>query len=379
MMRRLYYLLLVLLSGLGFWGIWVRLTEGLRITALTSYVSWGLWVAFYIFFIGLSAGSFLLSTLIYVFGMARLERVGRLALLSALCSLGAGMTFIMIDLGHPARFWHTLVYRNFRSVLEWEIFLYVIYAGIILMELWLLSFSRSPKAKAWVRLLGIVGLPVAIGVHGGTGSIFALAVGRPYWNSGLLPIIFIVSALASGAALVTFLWAILGPRDAEKPAMVRTLAQLMTLFLTIDGLLVASEFLVGLYSGIPEEAGALIALTERFWFVFWIGQMGFGFLVPMLLVALPATRKSTVWMGIAGISAVVGILAVRMNLVIPAYIVPQFEGLRRAYVDARLQYSYTPNRMEWLVAMGVVAFTMLVFSVIYERVITERKQEVAQR
>jgi len=378
-MRRLYYLALMLLSALGAWGIWGRMTEGLRVTALTSYVSWGLWVAFYIFFIGLSAGSFLLSTLVYVFGMTRLERVGRLALLSALCSLGAGMTFIMVDLGHPMRFWHTLIYRNFRSVLEWEIFLYVIYAAVILAELWLLSYSRSPKAQAWVKLLGTLGIPVAIGVHGGTGSIFALAVGRPYWNSGLLPVIFIVSALASGAALVTFLWAVLGPKDVEKPAMVRTLAQLMALFLTIDGLLVASEFLVGLYSGIPDEAGALIALTDRFWFVFWIGQMGFGFLIPMLLVALPVTRRSTAWMGMAGLSAVLGILAVRMNLVIPAYIVPQFEGLRRAYVDARLQYSYTPNRTEWLVALGVVAFTTLVFSVLYERIITKRSQEVPGR
>ncbi len=376
-MKRLYYLALLLLSGLGLWGIVLRLTEGLKVTALTSYVSWGLWVAFYIFFIGLSAGSFLLSTLVYVFGMERLERVGKLALLSALCSLGAGMAFILIDLGQPTRFWHTLVYRNFNSVLEWEIFFYVIYASIILAELWLLTRSQSPKAKAWVKLLGMVGIPVAIGVHGGTGSIFALAVGRPYWNSGLLPIIFIVSALASGAALITFLWAVLGPKDGEKPAMVRTLAQLMALFLAIDGLLVASEFLVGLYSGIPDEAGALVALTERFWFVFWVGQLGFGLLIPLLLVAFPATRRSTAWMGVAGLSAVIGILAVRMNLVIPAYVVPQFEGLRRAYVDPRLQYSYTPNGIEWLVSLGVVAFTILVFSLIYERLIAGKQQEVA--
>lgn len=375
-MRRYVYLLLAILSAMGMWGVWIRMTEGLKVTALTSYVSWGLWVAFYIFFIGLSAGSFLLSTLVYVFGMKRLERVGKIALLSALCSLGAGLTFIMIDLGHPLRFWHTLVYRNFGSVLEWEIFFYLIYALIILAELWLLTFSKSPKVPAWVRMLGIVGIPVAIGVHGGTGSIFALAVGRPYWNSGLLPIIFLVSALASGAALVTFLWAVLGPKDAEKRSIVRTLAQLMALFLTIDALLVASEFLVGLYSGIPHEADALIALTTHFWFVFWVGQLGFGLLIPLLLVLLPSTRQSTGWLGLAGFSAVLGILAVRMNLVVPAYVVPQFEGLRDAYVDARLQFQYTPNALEWIVAIGVVALTILIFSLIYERVIMPRQQEV---
>lgn len=375
-MRRLYYLALVVLSGAGLWGVWLRITDGLKVTALTSYVSWGLWVAFYIFFIGLSAGSFLLSTLVYVFGMKRLEKVGKVALLSALCSLGAGVAFIAVDLGHPGRFWHTLVYRNFGSVLAWEIFFYILYALIILAELWFLTYSLNPKRMAWVKALGIVGIPVAIGVHGGTGSIFALAVGRPYWNSGLLPIIFLVSALASGAALVTFLWALLGERTAEKPSIVRTLAQLMALFLVLDGLLLASEFLVGLYSGIPHEKDALIALTDRFWLVFWVGQLGLGLLVPITLIVLPFTNRSIRWLGAAGLSAVVGILAVRMNLVIPAYIIPQFEGLSRAYVDTRLQYAYTPTATEWLVALGLVSLTILLFSLTYERVNVSSKQEV---
>lgn len=375
-MRRLFYSALVLLSVLGLWAVWVRMTEGLRVTALTSYVSWGLWVAFYIFFIGLSAGSFLLSTLVFVFGMKRLEKVGKLALLTAICSLGAGLAFINIDLGRPARFWHTLVYRNFRSVLEWEIYLYILYAVILVTELWLLTRSDNPMAPVWAKFLGIIGIPVAIGVHGGTGSIFALAVGRPYCNSGLLPVIFLVSALASGAALVTLLWAVLGPRDEEKPAMVRTLAHLMALFLAIDALLVASEFLVGLYSGIPDEAGALVALTTRFWFVFWVGQLGFGLVIPLLLVALPGTSRSVGWLGTAGFSAILGVLAVRLNLVVPAYVVPQFEGLRRAYVDPRLQYSYTPNAMEWMVSLGVIAITILFFGLIYERLAPGQQREV---
>lgn len=61
---------------------------------------WGLWVAFYIFFIGLSAGSFLLSTTVYVFRSDRLAGVGRLGLVQALACLAAGLAFISVDLGH---------------------------------------------------------------------------------------------------------------------------------------------------------------------------------------------------------------------------------------------------------------------------------------
>lgn len=112
MLKRFYYSLLLLLTGVGFWALGVRFMDGMNVTNLTSYFSWGLWVVFYIFFIGLSAGSFLLSTMIYVFKMHALEKVGRISLLSALISLVAGLMFVLIDLGHPERFWHTLVYRN---------------------------------------------------------------------------------------------------------------------------------------------------------------------------------------------------------------------------------------------------------------------------
>ncbi len=58
-------LLALMLVGLGFLGY--RYVGGLQTTALGSVISWGLWISLYILFIGLSAGSFFLSTLIYVF------------------------------------------------------------------------------------------------------------------------------------------------------------------------------------------------------------------------------------------------------------------------------------------------------------------------
>ena len=64
----IYWVILIAVTLVGFSALGVRLIEGLRSTSLNSIVSWGLWVSIYIFLIGISAGSFLLSTLIYVFG-----------------------------------------------------------------------------------------------------------------------------------------------------------------------------------------------------------------------------------------------------------------------------------------------------------------------
>ncbi|MBI2911137.1 MAG: polysulfide reductase NrfD, partial [Chloroflexi bacterium] len=136
-MKTIYYLALVVLSLVGLWTLGVRLVEGLASTFLTSYIAWGLWVSVYIYFIGLSAGSFLLSTMIYVFGMHRLEKVGRVALLTALFALGAGLLFIWIDLGHPERFWEIFARPHFTSLMTIESWLYLIYMALICAELWL--------------------------------------------------------------------------------------------------------------------------------------------------------------------------------------------------------------------------------------------------
>jgi hypothetical protein len=47
--RHSYYGILALLALVGLVAIGVRLTEGMRVTALSSPMAWGMWVAFYIY------------------------------------------------------------------------------------------------------------------------------------------------------------------------------------------------------------------------------------------------------------------------------------------------------------------------------------------
>ena len=135
-----------ILLGLGLWvvavfgmgALFYRLSVGLGITRLGSTVPWGLWVAFYIYFIGLSAGSFLLSSLVFVFGNKNLEPLSRLAVLQAFVCLLLGLVFIFIDLGHWERFHYVLIYPQWHSVLAWEIWFYNAYIIVLLLELWML-------------------------------------------------------------------------------------------------------------------------------------------------------------------------------------------------------------------------------------------------
>lgn len=402
MAKRLFYVTLAVLSVVGLVSLGFRLRDGLVVTNLTSSVSWGLWIALYIYFIGLSAGSFLLSTLIYVFGMKRFEKVGRMALLSALFSLGGALVFVWIDLGKPWRFWHAFSYPHFGSVMTIEMWLYLAYGVIILFELYFLMREDAAKAaeaargfwrfvlrltslwyrpptgevlraqrshaRNWVKILGVVGVPVAVGVHGGTGAIFGVVAARPYWFGGILPVVFLVSALASGAALMTFLHVFFGDKaDEDYREVARGLGELTALFISIDLLLVTSEILSGLYAGGSEHAASWNeVLFGRYAFVFWLGQVGLAGVVALALISIGVRRNSPRMLGVAAGLAVLGVVAIRLNIVIPAYLLPELEGLDRAFQGSRLAYQYFPSGAEWLISAGMVALGVLLFSLALE-------------
>ncbi|RMH43591.1 MAG: molybdopterin oxidoreductase [Deltaproteobacteria bacterium] len=391
---------LAILAALAVFGVWaagVRLTEGMRVTNLTSNMTWGMWVAFYIYCIGLSAGSFLMSTLVYVFGMHQFEKMGRMALLSALFALFGGLTFVWIDLGHPWRFYKIFTGWQASSVLAWESLFYIFYIVAICTELWFLmrcdlatlrdgasGWKRAvygvlalgwkcptteqqlaachASSLRWVKRIGVVGIPIALGVHGGTGALFAVVAAKPYWFSGLFPIIFLVSALVSGCGLMLFLYAWFGRRDDDYERMVFGLRNFLVLFIAVDLILFISDLLVGTYASIPDHTEVWHeVLFGDYWYVFWIGQIGMAWLGPLAIASVRATRTSPAWLGIAGGLVVAGIVAVRLNLVIPAYLHPQLPGLDEALAQPRTAYEYFPSAIEWLSSFGLLALLALAF------------------
>src|SRR3989337_2075972 len=123
------------------WAIYVRFFVHPDASNLGSVVPWGLHVAQYIYFVGLSAGAFLLSSLVYVFGMKRFEPIGRLAVFTAIVTLLLALLTIGLDIGHIERFWHVFVFVNPTSPMAWMIWMYSIYMVLLIVEFWFLMRS----------------------------------------------------------------------------------------------------------------------------------------------------------------------------------------------------------------------------------------------
>src|SRR3990170_2989372 len=107
-----------------------------------SYIPWGLWVALYAWFVGVSAGSFMFFATGEVFRIERLRRVGRPALVISFASLLSGLVVIGLDLGHLERFWNVYLYGNPSSLMAWEISLYTAF-GVLLPVTLAIAFRND--------------------------------------------------------------------------------------------------------------------------------------------------------------------------------------------------------------------------------------------
>jgi len=359
---------------------------GHELADYTSSIPWGLWVALYVNFISVSAGTFLISALVYVFGMESLMRVGKLALFTALISLLTALIFIWFDIGHMQRFWELYTRGNPMSMMAWMVWLYTAYFVLLVVELWfairadLVEWARRPGFVGWLaarltlgrtdvsaaalatdhnvlRVLGGFGVPLAVAFHGGVGALFGVVGARPFWNAPLYPVMFIVAALASGGALLTAVVAFFWPRrdSAEHRELVNTLAMITLGLLAIYLILLWAEYSITYYADIPASAKPLYqVLGGPYPWVFWVFTVALGAVLPIALFFLNAGR-STALAGLASASIVLGFVGNRLNVVIPGFIEPQLEGLDTAFLESRLSYSYFPSPMEWLVVVFVAA------------------------
>jgi molybdopterin-containing oxidoreductase family membrane subunit len=389
-LKRLFWISGAVLFALGLVGWYDRFAHGLLNVNFGSVVPWGLWEAGYIYFIGLSAGSFLISSLVYVFNVKRFERIGRLAVFTAIVTLVLALLLVWAGLGHMVRVWHVLAYANFKSPMAVIIWLYSTYFLLLIAESWFLlrrdfvmgagapgvkglvyrlvtlgSADRSEAAAARdrrvVRVLATIGVPLATMFHGGVGALFGVVAARPHWHSGMFPILFLLSALVSGGALLTVITAIFQDGWRRNRETVLALGQMVLGLLLLDVLFQISEMLIAFYGGIPGHLAALrLVIGGPFWWVFWGWQLVVGTLIPVLLLALP-TRRDPRWVSFAGLLIAAGFLGVRLNIVIPGLAVEEVRGLSQAIASARMTTNYFPSATEWLVTLGVVGLGLLLF------------------
>jgi molybdopterin-containing oxidoreductase family membrane subunit len=113
--------------------------------------------------------------------------------------------------------------------------------------------------------------------------------------------------------------------------------------------------------------------------VFWGPQIFLGVAVPLLILfARPGgtSLRKIEEIGLAGLLILIGIFAVRINIVIPALAVPLLPGVDTEQL--RMTALYVPNWVEWLSSLGMVAVGLLVFRFVLHRLPLREHQDWPQ-
>jgi len=173
------------------------------------------------------------------------------------------------------------------------------------------------------RFITIVGIPSAFLLHGYVGFIFGSVKANPWWSTPLMPVVFLFSAIVSGIALVLLLYMALCRlrRVLIDMACVDTVARYLFYAFLIDFSLEMLDLIHRLYEA-DESLHALDFMVKTRLFVSQIVlQIGLGTLVPIALLALVQIvrlrDRIRIWIyWVAGLLTLIGILAMRWNVVI---------------------------------------------------------------
>ena len=209
------------------------------------HVFWGLPIVIYPYITGLMAGAFVVSALYHVFGVKEFKPIGNFALIAAFCfGSFAGMP-LLFHLGQPQRSYEIYLTPHLTSAMSIFGYVWGGYMVLLVTEIWLIfrayytrkfhedsGFKKlvwyaftlgvttynpdsAPLDRKISRILAGIGIPWAILLHGYVGFIFGSVKAIAWWATPLQPVVFILSAVVSGLAMLLLMYSFIKWRRGE--------------------------------------------------------------------------------------------------------------------------------------------------------------------
>ncbi len=403
-----YYIFILFLLAVVAWGLYayiVQLRYGLIATGMRDVVIWGLYLVNFVFFIGISHAGTLISAILRVTDAGWRTPVTRLAELITVVAISIGALMPIIDLGHPERAWHLILYGRFQSPLLWDIISIMSYLTGSLIYLYLpmipdfalmrdrlgrdasilkrkvytflaVGWRNTPQQRQRLEkaigIMAITIIPIAISVHTVVSYVFSMTL-RPGWDSTVFGIYFVIGAIFSGIASILIVMAIfrklyhLEEYITEKHF--KNLGYMLLAMLLIYAYITIGEYLTVGYKLEVEEKHLLelLMLGENavwFWF-FWVA----GIMIPAFLIIFRPGRIIP-RMVAAALLINVAMWIKRFVIIVPSLQVPLMPFEFGAY---------RPTWIEWSITAGAFAAFILIFAIFAKLVPVVSIWEVAEQ
>ena len=360
----------VVVVGVVLWAM--QLSGGMVQTAMRNLDSWGLYITGFMFFVGLSAGGLIISSVPKAFGIAGFGGISKVAVFSSIACTVCAIGLVVVDMGQPFRVWELFVYSNLGSPLMWDIIVLSTYLILSCVYLWAqIQAERGKMSAVALRVISVIALVCAVLVHSVTAWIFGLQQGREMWHTALLAPWFVSSALVCGTALVMVVAIALrrsGYLSLDQSYLVK-LAKLLGAFVMVDLYFFGCDLLTEAFPGGSGAEVVAMLTAGPLAPYFWTEVVGCALCA--VICFTPALRTNALLVA-GSLLAILGIFCKRVQLLVGGFQIANLDyagpltPMQHTAFDSGLSgiyggMVYWPTPLEFGVTLGVVALGALVF------------------
>ena len=384
--------ILVVVCCIGAFAYIKQLREGLIVTNMGDYVSWGIYISNFVFFVAVSLVGSLITAIFRLSNVPWRTPLTRIAEIIAVSNITFAALIIVVDMGRPERLLNLFIHGRIQSPILWDVIVITTYfcLSILLLYItllpdikmmiaarnklgkpfskfyrWLGSFWKGTIPQEKIRdrsitILCITIIPVAFCIHTVTSWLFATTY-RPGWDSSNFGAYFVSGAFLVGAGAVVVAMYVfrkvyklekyITDMHFDKMGKITVMLALLYLYFNVN------EFLVPAFKMKKEEKDYLLGLfTGDYSIMFWFAIL-VGMIIPIIVLIFKKGRKPNA-MFIVGIMVVVGAWFKRFLIVTPTLLHP---FLPKYDSPARFNF-YFPSWEEWAITAGSLAGVLLIIT-----------------
>ena len=387
-----FFLIWIVVGG---YALYLQIADGHIVTGMRDNVVWGLYIANFIFFIGISYAGAVISGILHILKVEWRKPIIRIAEMITVISTIIGPIYILLCVGRLDRLHHLFLYPRLQSPITWDVFaigtyftgsVIFLYLALIkdfaiyrdaklnvpkwkqkLYKILAIGYKGTPSQNRHIKistnLMAIMIVPLAIIVHSVLSWIFGMTL-RPGWHSTIFGPYFVLAAIYSGTGvLIMAMWVYRKMYNLKSYLTDKHFIYLGYIMMVLGagyGYFTFSEYLTEWFSSAKWDSEVIEKLFNPAEYGWWFLYANlFGILLPILVVAIPKTRTPNM-ITIASFFMVIALWIKRYLI-----IVPTLESPLLPMQDTRLEYvKYSATWVEWALTFAGIASFFLFFTLL---------------
>jgi molybdopterin-containing oxidoreductase family membrane subunit len=318
--------LLSVIFLIGCYAYYIQLKNGLKVTAMRDYASWGLYISNFVFFVAISLVGALISSVLRLTNFELYRPITRIAEIIAVSAIIFAGLIIVVDMGRPDRVLNLFIHGRIQSPIVWDVIVVTTYlvTSVLFLYMPLLpgialcrdKLTEKPKWQRWmyktlalgwngsenqwkimkqsVAIICVLIIPLAISIHTVTAWLFATTL-RPGWDSTNFGPYFVAGAFQAGtAAVIIAMYVFKKAYNLEKYITAdhfNFMGKLLVFLCLIYAYFNLNEYLVPAYKMRGAEGKLLNDLfTGHYAPLYWSVQL-FGMALPAVLLLWKKARR----------------------------------------------------------------------------------------